>query len=77
MFNDIVNGLLSLPNCALVTREGLFYQDLHGTVKIYAKCVAKLDKTGNECQMMKAELLDVLNTYHDCKKYPINSKNRK
>jgi len=77
-FDDIVNKLLSYPNTTITVKgKGvLFYENLHNTVRLYSKSVHKLNKKGVECDMMKAELLYIVENYKKLEKHAIGYKNR-
>lgn len=73
-FNEIATELLSLPNVAIVTKGGLFYEDMHKVVRGHVKTISGLKEINTQALMLKQQLSELLETYDKCNKYTVGKK---
>ena len=73
-YRDLIAAILSTPNGAIKTLNNVFYQNIHKTVREYAKVNSKTEGA----QLCKEQMLDLLESIESskCRLRAVNSKNK-
>tara|TARA_R110000803_G_scaffold10634_4_gene32348 strand:- start:66 stop:380 length:315 start_codon:yes stop_codon:yes gene_type:complete len=74
-YNEIIQSILSTSNGAITTLNNVHYQNIHKTVKVYAK----VRSNDNGALMCKEQMSDLLKSIKSkkCILRPVNSKKLK
>jgi len=73
-YRDLIAAILSTKNGAIKTLNNVFYQNIHKTVREYAKVNSKTEGA----QLCKEQMLDLLESIESskCRLRAVNSKNK-
>jgi len=73
-YNDIISAILSTKNGAILTKNNVFYQNIHKTAREYAKVNSRTEGA----QLCKEQMLDLLESIESSKYRlrAVNSKNK-
>jgi len=63
LYKDIIGAIMSMENGAITTLNGVHYENIHQTARIYAK----VKRTDSGALMCKEQMLDLLNSMKSSK----------
>jgi len=73
-YADIIQSILSYKNGAIETLNGVYYQNIHKTVKLYANVTFKTEGA----ELMKEQMIDLLESLESskCRLRAVNAKRK-